>query len=210
MPSPHLGPLLGYSEDGQPLMSPTAGQNPDLFEGTVRTRGDPGHEASHEATAAAVRLRHGADTRRMEAACPTHLCRLPGACMRRWRASTRTTKPPACCCRQVRGTLAPAPYACRPPARPQSLRRWGHGGAEDVPVLRTAPTHDLAAGVAGHGACGTRPRKMSRVATANARMCFALPCAEGIEGAGGKDQREYIEDVATGNFYRINHEGEPC
>lgn len=30
---------------------------------------------------------------------------------------------------------------------------------------------------------------------------------EGMEGDGGKAQREYMEDVATGRFYRINHEG---
>jgi hypothetical protein len=31
--------------------------------------------------------------------------------------------------------------------------------------------------------------------------------AEGMEGIGGKVKREYIEDVATGDFYRINHPG---
>lgn len=35
-----------------------------------------------------------------------------------------------------------------------------------------------------------------------------MGAAEGMEGEGGKETRQYIEDAATGNFYRLNNPGE--
>lgn len=38
--------------------------------------------------------------------------------------------------------------------------------------------------------------------------CASCCTAEGMEGDGGKAMRQYIEDVATGNFYRLNNPGQ--
>jgi hypothetical protein len=45
---------------------------------------------------------------------------------------------------------------------------------------------------------------MSQRQEKDKRCC---PHAEGMEGDGGKDQREYLQDAITGRFYRIRHEG---